>query len=53
VGLHGGDAGQLLAEVVGEAGAVLGRMEEPVEVVEENFWGQVNYLEIFGDRLII
>lgn len=38
----GGDAGQLFAEVVGVAGAVVGRVEESVDVVEEVF---------FADRL--
>ncbi len=38
-GLHGGDAREFFAEVIGVAGAVVGGMQQAVDVVEEVFFG--------------
>ena len=37
--LHGGDAREFLAEVVGVAAAVVGGVQQAVDVVEEGFFG--------------
>ena len=51
----GGDAGQLFAEVVGVAGAVVGRVEESVDVVEEILFGEglagIGFLEVGQSRV--
>lgn len=51
----GGDAGQLFAEVVGVAGAVVGRVEESIDVVEEILFGEgfagIGFLEVGQSRV--
>jgi hypothetical protein len=44
VGLDGGDARELLAEVVGVAAAVVGRMQQAVNVVEQIFFADATAL---------
>lgn len=51
----GGDAGQLFAEVVGVAGAVVGRVQQSVDVVEEVFLADriagIGFLEVRQARV--